>query len=223
MITSIIPILCNEKNMANYAYLVQPQNSTNVIIIDAAEANPIINTLEKLNLNPTHILTTHHHFDHVEGNIKLKEKYNLKIIAPEYEFEKVPGADIKAQENTTINIENIKFQPILSQGHTNGHMMYYIQDDDALFTGDVLFNLCVGGLFEGTRTQMFETLNKIKTLPKKTKIYPGHEYTRSAIEEYMLQHKDFDKYLQKMYQREQGLLSPSSLEEELLYNPYLRG
>ena len=223
MITSITPILCNEKNMANYAYLIKPQNSSNVIIIDAAEANPIINMLEKLNLNPTHILTTHHHFDHVEGNIKLKEKYNLKIIAPEYEFEKVPGADIKAQENTTINIENINFQPILAQGHTNGHMMYYIKDENALFTGDVLFNLCVGGLFEGTRTQMFDTLNKIKTLPKKTKIYPGHEYTRSAIEEYMLQLKDFDKYLQKMYQREQGLLSPSSLEEELLYNPYLRG
>ena len=223
MNVKITPVLCNEKNMLNYAYIINKDNTTNAIIIDAAEATPIIKALEALKLTPTHILTTHHHFDHVEGNILLKEKYNLKIVAPENEFDKVPGADIKAKDNIALNIEGITITPISAKGHTNGHMMYYIKDENALFTGDVLFNLCVGGLFEGTRSEMMQTLEKIKTLPNNTQIFPGHEYTRSVIEEQMLHQKGFDKYLQKMYQREEGLLSPSTLEEEKLFNPYLKG
>ena len=94
MTHQIIPILCNEKHMANYAYLITTDNSTDTIIIDAAEANPILAELEQRHLTPTHILTTHHHFDHVEGNIALKEKYNCEIIAPEKEFNKIPGATL---------------------------------------------------------------------------------------------------------------------------------
>lgn len=223
MSIEIIPVLCNEKNMANYAYILKNKNSNNVIIIDAAEQNPIISVLDKLNLNPTHILTTHHHFDHVEGNLGLKEKYNLKIIAPIDEFDKVPGADIKAEDNKPIVLENIEFIPISAKGHTNGHMMYYIKKENAIFTGDVLFNLCVGGLFEGTASEMRATLEKIKTLPNNTNIFPGHEYTRASIDISLLNMPKFDTYLKKMYQREEGLLSPSTLEEEKLYNPYLKG
>ena len=68
----IIPVLCNEKNMANYAYILHDKSDNQTIIIDAAEAIPIIKKLEELNLTPSHILTTHHHFDHVGGNLPLK-------------------------------------------------------------------------------------------------------------------------------------------------------
>lgn len=222
MTTIITPVLCNEKNMANYAYIINKENSKKAIIIDAAEEKPILNYLKKQNLTPTHIITTHHHFDHVEGNLGLKEKYDLKIIAPIDEFDKVPGADIKASDNTLLTINEIEILPILAKGHTNGHMIYYIKELEALFTGDVLFNLCVGGLFEGTPHQMFESLNKIKSLPNNTKIFPGHEYTRSCIEQSMLKLPNFDTYLQKMYQREQQKLCPTTLEEEKQFNPYLK-
>lgn len=222
MTTIITPVLCNEKNMANYAYIINKENSKKAIIIDAAEERPILNYLKKQDLTPTHIITTHHHFDHVEGNLGLKEKYNLKIIAPIDEFDKVPGADIKASDNTLLTINEIEVLPILAKGHTNGHMIYYIKELEALFTGDVLFNLCVGGLFEGTPRQMFESLNKIKSLPNNTKIFPGHEYTRSCIEQSMLKLPNFDTYLQKMYQREQQKLCPTTLEEEKQFNPYLK-
>jgi hydroxyacylglutathione hydrolase len=221
MTITITPVLCNEKNMANYAYIINKENSKNAIIIDAAEEKTILAYLEKLDLTPTHIITTHHHFDHVEGNLGLKEKYNLKIIAPFDEFDKVPGADIKATDNTSFTINEIEILPILAKGHTNGHMIYYIKELEALFTGDVLFNLCVGGLFEGTPHQMFESLNKIKSLPNNTKIFPGHEYTRSCIEKSMLSLPNFDTYLGKMCQREQQKLSPATLEEEKQFNPYL--
>jgi hydroxyacylglutathione hydrolase len=222
MTTIITPVLCNEKNMANYAYIINKENSKKAIIIDAAEEKPILNYLKKQNLTPTHIITTHHHFDHVEGNLGLKEKYNLKIIAPIDEFDKVPGADIKASDNTLLTINEIEILPIIAKGHTNGHMIYYIKELEALFTGDVLFNLCVGGLFEGTPHQMFESLNKIKSLPNNTKIFPGHEYTRSCIEQSMLKLPNFDTYLQKMYQREQQKLCPTTLEEEKQFNPYFK-
>lgn len=222
MTTIITPVLCNEKNMANYAYIINKENSKNAIIIDAAEEKPILNYLKNQDLTPTHIITTHHHFDHVEGNLGLKEKYNLKIIAPIDEFDKVPGADIKASDNTLLTINEIEVLPILAKGHTNGHMIYYIKELEALFTGDVLFNLCVGGLFEGTPRQMFESLNKIKSLPNNTKIFPGHEYTRSCIEQSMLKVPNFDTYLQKMYQREQQKLCPTTIDEEKQFNPYLK-
>ena len=222
MTTIITPVLCNEKNMANYAYIINKENSKKAIIIDAAEERPILNYLKKQDLTPTHIITTHHHFDHVEGNLGLKEKYNLKIIAPIDEFDKVPGADIKASDNTLLTINEIEVLPFLAKGHTNGHMIYYIKELEALFTGDVLFNLCVGGLFEGTPHQMFESLNKIKSLPNNTKIFPGHEYTRSCIEQSMLKLPNFDTYLQKMYQREQQKLCPTTIDEEKQFNPYLK-
>lgn len=219
---NITPVLCNEKNMQNYAYIIHHKNSKNAIIIDAAEANPILKKLEETDLTPTHIITTHHHFDHVEGNLTLKEKYNLKIIAPSDEFSKIPGADIKAQENQPLSINDIEILPIKAQGHTSGHMVYHIKSIHALFTGDVLFNLCIGGLFEGTPSEMFNTLQQIKQLPDETLIFPGHEYTRSCIHRNMLELPNFDKYLEKMHKREQGILAPSTLKEEKKYNPYLK-
>lgn len=219
---NITPVLCNEKNMQNYAYIVHSPKTNTTIIIDAAEATPIIKKLEELNLTPSHILTTHHHFDHVEGNTNLKEKYNLQIIAPINEFDKVPSADIKAIDNTPIIINDITITPIPAPGHTLGHMLYHIKEINALFTGDVLFNLCIGGLFEGTAQQMFSSLQKIKNLPLDTIIYPGHEYTRACLSPNLLSLPNFDTYIQKMLSREQGNFIFSTLKEELSFNPYLQ-
>ncbi|MBR5598948.1 MAG: MBL fold metallo-hydrolase [Alphaproteobacteria bacterium] len=222
MTAKIYPVFCNQKNMANYAYIINPTNTNKAIIIDAAEAKPILTMLETLNLIPTHIITTHHHFDHVEGNLELKEKYNLTILAPNDELEKISGASVPIIANQEFILHDIKFLPISAKGHTNGHLIYYIKELEALFTGDVLFNLCVGGLFEGTAKEMFETLQKIKQLPDSTLIFPGHEYTSSCITRQMLNHKEFKLYLEKLYLRQQNKLAPATLFEEKLFNPYLQ-
>lgn len=220
MTTQIIPVFCNEKNMANYAYIVH--NADTTIIIDAAEAQPIIDKLEQFNLVPTHILTTHHHFDHIGGNTTLKQKYNLEIIAPEKEFSAVPEADIPASENTPLIINTLSFKVINAPGHTLGHILYYLPKEHALFTGDTLFNLCIGGLFEGTPIQMMQTLEKIKQLPNETLIFPGHEYTRSSLTPELITNPDFAAYLQKMLARERGEKAPATLAEEKQFNPYLK-
>lgn len=222
MSVEIIPVFCNDSNMANYAYLIKEEQSRHCIIIDAAEARPIIAELQRLDLTPTHILTTHHHFDHVGGNSELKQKYNLQIIAPKDEFELVPDADIGVTEGEDLNIGNLHFDIINAPGHTLGHIMYYLKPANALFTGDVLFNLSVGGLFEGTPEQMHLSLDKIKALPDNTLIFPGHEYTRACITPNLLNLPDFKAYLEKMQLREQGSLAPATLAEEKKFNPYLK-
>lgn len=218
----IIPVLCNEKGMMNYSYILHNKENNITIIVDAAEANPIIQKLTKLNLTPSYILTTHHHFDHVEGNQSLKEKYNLKIIAPEIEFDLVPGADIAVNEQTQLNLEGFDFKIIQASGHTNGHVLYYLKNNNALFTGDILFNLCVGGLFEGTARELYQSLEKIKSLPDETLILPGHEYTRSCLPNKLIKSSEFNAYLQKMIERENQNFAPSTLLEEKMFNPYLK-
>lgn len=219
---NIIPVFCNEKNMANYAYIIKEQTTNAAIIVDAAEEAPISAALQSLNLAPSYILTTHHHFDHVEANLALKQKYNLKIIAPEKEFDKVPGADIPAKEGAVLSLGNLTFDVINAPGHTLGHVLYYQKQNGWLFTGDVLFNLCIGGLFEGTPRQMFESLQKIKALPDETQIFPGHEYTRACLPTQEISSPDFKTYLNKMLKRETGSLCPATLKEEKEFNPYLK-
>lgn len=220
MSLNLIPVLCNQKNMANYAYILH-NNNGDTIVIDAAETEPILNKLEELKLIPSHILTTHHHFDHVGANLDLKEKYNLKIIAPEKEFNQIAGADIPAQDGISLPINICTITPIHTPGHTNGHVVYYIKEENSLFTGDVLFNLCIGGLFEGTPEQMFHSLQKIKNLPDETKIFPGHEYTRSCLPNMACKNLTAENYIQKMLIREQGGIAPALLKEEKTCNPYL--
>ena len=203
MSIKLFPVLCNEKNMANYAYILNDTQSKQTLIIDAAEPDPIISKLEELNLTPSYILTTHHHFDHVGANETLKQKYNLQIIAPEKEFSKIPAADTAARDGETIYIGSLEITPISAAGHTNGHLLYYIPKEKMLFTGDVLFNCCIGGLFEGTPQEMFESLQKIKALPDETLIFPGHEYTRSCLPPQAFNQPAFQPYLQKMFDREQ--------------------
>ncbi len=222
MTSEIIPILCNEKNMANYAYLIADTQTSETIIIDAAEANPILQELEKRQLHPTHILTTHHHFDHIEGNLAIKERYNCEIVAPKKEFDQIPGATIPVQEGDILNIRDKKIQIIEAPGHTLGHILYYLPNEQKLFTGDVLFNLCVGGLFEGSTEQMFNSLQKIKSLPDNTEIFPGHEYTRACLTRTLLTMPQAQNYIKKMLCREQGELAPATLQEEKEFNPYLQ-
>lgn len=222
MSIKLIPVFCNEKNMANYAYILTDETTKKTIIIDAAEPNPIIHKLESLNIIPNYILTTHHHFDHVGANEQLKHKYNLKIIAPEKEFTKVPAADEIARDGEIIKIGSMEITPIAAPGHTNGHILYHFAKEKLLFTGDVLFNCCIGGLFEGTPAEMFTSLQKIKSLPNDTLIFPGHEYTRSCLPPQALSTPEFQSYLQKMFIREEGKLAPTTLAEEKQFNPYLK-
>ena len=164
----------------NYSYLIHDEVSNTVAIIDPSEfktCDKIIKKYNKLDF----ILNTHHHADHVNGNLELKKKYNSKILGFSQDKKRIPGIDILLEENQKQKIGNLEFKVIFIPGHTKGHIAFFFSKEKIAFTGDTLFSLGCGRVFEGTHEEMFYSLNKIKNLPPDTKIYCGHEYTKSNL------------------------------------------
>ena len=161
----------------NYSYLIIDETSQSACVVDPSEANPIIDFLENKKIKLKYILNTHHHYDHVGGNIKLKEKYDAKVVGFKGDKGRIPAIDILVEDNQIWKHENFEAMIYHIPGHTLGHIAYHFYKEKKIFTGDTLFSLGCGRLFEGTYEQMFNSLKKIKTLPKDTEIYCGHEYT----------------------------------------------
>ena len=160
----------------NYSYLLIEKNTNTVTIIDPSDFTSCDQVIKKYN-KLDFILNTHHHFDHVGGNQKLKEKYRAKVLGFELDKDRIPGIDISLAEKESFKIGNTFFEVIFVPGHTKGHIAFYFKDEKIVFTGDTLFSLGCGRVFEGTQEQMFSSLKKLKNLPIDTKIYCGHEYT----------------------------------------------
>ena len=165
----------------NYSYLIHDEESNTVAIIDPSEFKPCDKIIKKYN-KLDFILNTHHHADHVNGNLELKKKYNSKILGFSQDKRRIPGIDILLEENQKQKIGNLEFEVMFIPGHTKGHIAFFFSKEKIAFTGDTLFSLGCGRIFEGTHEEMFYSLNKIKNLPPDTKIYCGHEYTKSNLD-----------------------------------------
>ena len=162
----------------NYSYLIKDKKTDLVGIVDPSEFDPVDIEISKTYKKLDFILNTHHHNDHVGGNIDLKKKYNSKIICSSYDEKKIPGVDIKKSDGDQFSLGETDFKIIHIPGHTLGHIAFYSEQASVIFTGDTLFSLGCGRIFEGTFEQMFKSLEKIKNLPKNTMMYCGHEYTK---------------------------------------------
>src|SRR5210317_307668 len=166
----------------NYSYLIIDENQNIACAVDPSESQPISNFIDQNNIKLKYILNTHHHYDHVGGNNELKKKYNCKIIGFRGDKNRIPEIDIMVDDNEIWKSDNFQSKIIHIPGHTSGHICYYFFKEKIIFTGDTLFSMGCGRVFEGTYNQMFNSLNKIKDLPEDTKIYCGHEYTQKNIE-----------------------------------------
>jgi len=211
----------------NYAYIIINNNSKTVGVIDPSEALPIISLLNKKNLKLNYILNTHHHFDHIGGNMELKKKYNAKIVGFEGDKHRIPGIDISLKNNEEWIFGDLKVKILHIPGHTLGHICFFFEKEKAAFTGDTLFSLGCGRIFEGSHKQMLTSLNKIKKLPKNTKIYCGHEYTYKNAE-FCIKYDTDNVSLKKRFDvvkklRNKNLPTiPTTLEDELSSNIFLR-
>ena len=161
----------------NYSYIIVDEISLNACVVDPSEAKPIINFVESNNINLKYILNTHHHFDHVGGNIELKKKYDVEVIGFRGDKDRIPEIDTLVDDLKIWKKDNFEAKIYHVPGHTNGHIAFHFFKEKKIFTGDTLFSLGCGRIFEGTYEQMFNSLNKIKKLPKETEVYCGHEYT----------------------------------------------
>ena len=183
--------------------------------------------LKKKNINLKFILNTHHHYDHVGGNNELKKKYGSNIVGFKYDKDRIPEIDILVENNETWDNEDFEAKIFHIPGHTSGHICFYFEKEKIAFTGDTLFSLGCGRLFEGTYEQMFESLNKLKKLPAETKIYCGHEYTLKNsmfCKKYEEDNKNLKKKIIEIEHRLKNNLPtiPSTIEEELACNIFLR-
>ena len=210
----------------NFSYILIDQNK-NACVIDPSESVPIINFVEKNNIKIKYILNTHHHFDHIGGNKEIKKKYNAKIVAYKNDLHRIPDVDISLKNNQIWTAENFKSKIIHIPGHTNGHICFFFENEKIAFTGDTLFSLGCGRIFEGTYEEMFSSLKKLKELPKETKIYCGHEYTLKNSE-FCLKYDKNNKRLQNKINEIKNKVNnniptvPSTIDDEIACNIFLR-
>ena len=210
----------------NYSYLIYENETNTVSIVDPSEFNAcdkVIKKYKKLD----YILNTHHHADHVDGNIELKKKYGSKILGFNVDKDRIPGIDIFLNENQKQKIGNLIFKVIFIPGHTNGHVAFYFEKEKIIFTGDTLFSLGCGRVFEGTNLEMFNSLNKLKNLPSETKVYCGHEYTKNNLD-FCLKYDSKNSILKEKSVKISSKLEnklpsiPTTIGEELMTNIFLR-
>ncbi len=210
----------------NYGFLLHDPDSGLTASIDAPDAAEIEKQCEKHGYTLTHIFNTHHHFDHVGGNLALKNKYGLTIIGPQEDEERIPAIDKTYQDSDIFKFGQFDVHVISTPGHTKGHCAYYIPKLASVFVGDTLFALGCGRLFEGTAEQMFSSIAKLAALPSKTKVYCAHEYTL-ANGAFAL-HADPENAFLQDYMREVKILRdkqqptiPTTIAREQKANPFM--
>ncbi len=211
----------------NYAYLLIDNTNQHAAVIDPGSAGPIIHTLNDRNLNLSNILLTHHHFDHSGGAEELKKLYPEAGIAIHKEdaHHLQVACDLQLSENNTLYFGTRPFTIMHLPCHTRGHVAFQIEN--ALFTGDTLFNAGCGKFFEGTTSEMLNNLQRLKTLPETTKIYCGHEYTVENLEYAHQADPDNQNVSNRLKTSriaaaENSFLVPTTLKLELRTNPFLQ-
>lgn len=210
----------------NYVFLIT--KAQDCVLVDPGEASAALQVIESERLNLKGLLITHHHSDHIDGidEIYLRHK-NIQIFAPEKNKKEIPKATRYINDGDEFNLMNSNFKVIGLSGHTHGHVAYYNSQEKILFSGDVLFGMGCGRLFEGTANEMFNSLNKIKMLPAETKVFCTHEYTERNLNfcENALKHNNSDLMLYKKLLIEKRNLNlpsvPLILSDELKVNPFL--
>jgi hydroxyacylglutathione hydrolase len=211
----------------NYSYLIIDEKKNIACVIDPGEAEPIIEYLENNNIKLKYILNTHHHYDHVGGNHKLKKKYGANVVGYKDDRDRIPEIDILLHDQETWVYENFEAKILHIPGHTLGHICFYFYKENSVFTGDTLFSLGCGRIFEGTYSQMFNSLTKLKMLPDNTKIFCGHEYTSQNSKFCVVHDKNNENLKIKIDNIEtklkQGLPTiPSTIKDELECNIFFR-
>ena len=211
----------------NYSYLIIDKKTNSACVIDPSESTPIIDFIEKNKIYLKFILNTHHHNDHVGGNNEIKKKYDAKVIGFEGDKHRIPEIDICLKDREIWKHENFEFKIFHIPGHTLGHVCFNFFNEKLLFTGDTLFSLGCGRIFEGTYQQMFNSLKLIKSFSLDTKIYCGHEYTLKNSNFCLIHDKKNLKLKKKIIlikeKLNKGLPTlPSTLSDEMETNIFLR-
>lgn len=217
-----LPVLAD-----NYIFVIHDKVSHETAVVDPARAQPVLDCLNQNCWHLDYIFNTHHHWDHVGGNLELKQKTGCKVIAGSYDKNRIPGLDQTVDEGNTVNLGKHQARIFFTPGHTLGHIVYYFAEDNLLFCGDTLFVMGCGRLFEGTAQQLWNSLQKLKQLPLATQVYCTHEYTQNNGKFALNldpENADLRQKIQEVNKKRSRNLPtvPSTIEDELATNPFFR-
>jgi hydroxyacylglutathione hydrolase len=214
----------------NYIFLLIHDAAPELAVVDPGDAEPVLKYLRETGLHLTAILNTHHHGDHTGGNrVLLKRFPDISIFGGAADCGRIPGQTEYLHEGDEIAVCGAKARILEVPGHTNAHIAYHFPSGGGgdLFSGDTVFGGTIGNLFEGTPEIMFESIQKIRNLPRQTRIWCSHEYTL----QYVREAAQIDPHNDQLANRLRRLKAeapagkptvPLSLEEECGTNPFFR-
>jgi len=211
----------------NYGVLLHCADSGDTACIDCGDAAATLRALEKTGWALTEIWVTHHHADHTAGVMELKQLTGAIVTGPDPISQAIDGLDKTLTDGETFSFAGRTIHAIHTPGHTKDMINFYIPDENIVFTGDTLFTMGCGRLFECDPITMHESLTKLTALPADTQVYSSHEYSLANVKfaltidpENVALHARA-KHIESL--RADGLPSvPSSLQEEFDTNPFLR-
>jgi hydroxyacylglutathione hydrolase len=210
----------------NFIYLLREPGGL-VACVDPAVAGPLRHELAKRDWKLDFIFNTHHHRDHVGANLELKAAYGCKIYGAAKDAARIPGMDIPLKNGDEFLFGAEKIKVIGCDGHTMGHIAYWLPESFALFSGDTIFSLGCGKLFEGTPELMWDSLSRLRDLPPETLIYGAHEYTLENAQFALRVEPGNVDLLARIFEVK-SLLSagkntvPTTIAQEKATNPFLR-
>jgi hydroxyacylglutathione hydrolase len=161
----------------NYIWLMHDPASAETVVVDPGEAQPALAAAAARGWTITQIWNTHWHPDHVGGNAAIREATGARITGPAAEADKIGTLDVAVSDGEHVRIGDIVGDILAVGAHTAGHIAIHLADENIVFTGDTLFAMGCGRLFEGTPADMFAAMARLAALPGETRVYCGHEYT----------------------------------------------
>ena len=216
-----VPVLSD-----NYAWLIHDPDSGDTVAVDPGEAQPVLEAAAARGWTVGQVWTTHWHPDHTGGNAAMKAA-GARITGPAAEAGRIPTLDVQVAEGDTVAIGGQVADVMLVPGHTAGHIAFHLAAEAAIFTGDTLFAMGCGRLFEGTPAQMFANMQRYAALPDETQVYCGHEYTQSNGRYALVAEPDNAAIVERMIAvdaaRGKGEATvPTTIGLERATNPFLR-
>ena len=211
----------------NYIWLVHDPVSDETMVVDPAEAAPVLAEADKRGWRIGQIWNTHWHPDHTGGNAAIKEATGAVVSGPAAEAARIPTLDVALGEGDRVTLGDHVATVLETPGHTAGHITFHLPADSVVFTGDTLFAMGCGRLFEGNAEQMFANMQRLAKLPPETIVYCAHEYTQSNGRFALAAEPDNAATRDRMTTvdaaRAHGEATvPTTIADELATNPFLR-
>lgn len=210
----------------NYSWLVRAEDGA-VAVVDPGEAAPVLDAAQARGWAIGQVWITHWHPDHTGGVAAVKAATGATVTGPEAERAKIDPLDRGVREGDSLTLGQHRATVMEVPGHTAGHIALHLADDAVIFTGDTLFALGCGRLFEGGAAQMYANMRRFAALPDSTAVYCGHEYTQSNGRFALTVEPDNEALVTRMAAVHRARAAgeatvPTTIAAERATNPFLR-